>query len=59
MSEDQSDHDQSPLPDWQREILDERIAEEDANPDAGSPWHEVKQRIRAHLEPDPEYPPLP
>jgi putative addiction module component (TIGR02574 family) len=41
--------DQPPLPDWQREILDERIAEDDANPDEGSPWEEVKQRILSSL----------
>jgi putative addiction module component (TIGR02574 family) len=41
--------DQPPLPDWQREILDERIAEDDANPEAGSPWEEVKQRILSNL----------
>lgn len=35
----------SPLPEWQREILDERISEDDADPDAGSPWDEVKRRI--------------
>jgi putative addiction module component (TIGR02574 family) len=40
---------QAPLPAWQQEILDERIAEDDAEPDAGSPWEEVKQRILATL----------
>jgi putative addiction module component (TIGR02574 family) len=38
-----------PLPDWQRRLLDERIAEDDAAPDAGSPWPEVKKRILAAL----------
>ncbi len=38
-----------PLPAWQREILDECIAEDDADPDGGSPWDEVKQRILASL----------
>ena len=41
--------DQPPLLDWQREVLDERIAEDDANPDEGSPWEEVKQRILSSL----------
>lgn len=41
--------DQPSLPDWQREILDERLAEDDANPDEGSPWEEVKQRILSSL----------
>ncbi len=31
-----------PVPDWHREILDERLADVDANPDAGRPWEEVK-----------------
>lgn len=38
-----------PLTPWQREILDQRIAEDDADPDAGSPWPEVKKRILASL----------
>lgn len=33
------------LPEWQRQVLDERIAADDAQPDAGSPWGEVKKRI--------------
>lgn len=41
--------DQPALPEWQRRILDERIAADDADPDAGSPWEEVKQRILASL----------
>jgi putative addiction module component (TIGR02574 family) len=40
---------QPPLPEWQRRTLDERIASDDADPDAGSPWEEVKQRILASL----------
>jgi putative addiction module component (TIGR02574 family) len=40
---------QPALPAWQRELLDERIAEDDADPDAGSPWEEVKRRILATL----------
>lgn len=31
-----------PVPDWHREILDERLADLDANPNAGRPWEEVK-----------------
>jgi putative addiction module component (TIGR02574 family) len=40
---------QLPIPDWQKRILDERIAKDDANPDAGSSWEEVKQRILSSL----------
>jgi len=38
-----------PLPDWQRKILEERIAADDANPEEGSSWEEVKQRVLASL----------
>ncbi len=34
--------DKVPLPDWHREVLDERLADLDANPDAGRPWEEVE-----------------
>jgi putative addiction module component (TIGR02574 family) len=40
---------QPPIPDWQRRLLDERIAEDDAATEPGSPWHEVKRRILASL----------
>jgi len=39
----------SSLPEWQRSLLDERIAADDAEPDAGSPWNEVRQRILSNL----------
>lgn len=31
-----------PVPDWHQEILDERLADLEANPDAGRSWEEVK-----------------
>ena len=34
-----------PLTDEQRRILDERLEDLRQNPDAGSPWPEVKARI--------------
>ncbi len=40
---------QPSLPEWQRSLLDERIAADDAEPDAGSPWNEVRQRILSNL----------
>jgi putative addiction module component (TIGR02574 family) len=40
---------QPSIPDWQRQILDERIAGDDAEPEAGSSWQEVKQRILSSL----------
>jgi putative addiction module component (TIGR02574 family) len=35
------------LPDWQRTLLDERIAEDDAGGDSDQPWEDVKRRILA------------
>jgi putative addiction module component (TIGR02574 family) len=40
---------QPPLPDWQRSLLDEQIAADDAEPEAGSPWDEVRERILSSL----------
>ena len=31
-----------PVPDWHHEVLAERLADLDANPDAGRPWEDVK-----------------
>jgi putative addiction module component (TIGR02574 family) len=31
-----------PVPEWHREILDERLADLEARPDAGRPWEAVK-----------------
>jgi putative addiction module component (TIGR02574 family) len=33
------------IPEWHREILDERIAQADANPDSFIPWEEVRARL--------------
>ena len=35
-----------PLTDWQRDILNARIAAADANPGRGSSWEDVKARLR-------------
>ena len=34
--------DRVPVPDWHREILDERLADFQANPSASRPWEEVR-----------------
>jgi putative addiction module component (TIGR02574 family) len=34
-----------PLPEWQRRLLDERLAALEANPEEGSTWDEVEKRI--------------
>jgi putative addiction module component (TIGR02574 family) len=38
--------DQVPVPDWHREVLDERIKDFEANPDAGESWDVVRNRLR-------------
>lgn len=40
---------QVPVPAWHRAILDERLAEHEAEPDAGRPWEEVEADLRARL----------
>ena len=39
----------APITDSQREDLQRRIAEYEANPKAGSSWEEVKSRLRGRL----------
>lgn len=34
------------IPDWQKEILDERLAEAEANPDSFIPWKEALAKLR-------------
>jgi len=37
--------DRVPVPDWHREILHERLADLQANPNAGRPWEEVRAEL--------------
>lgn len=37
------------LPEWQRNVLDERIAEDDTGSDPGEAWEDVKRQILADL----------
>lgn len=37
--------DRVPVPDWHREILDERLADLETNPNAGRPWEEVRTNL--------------
>jgi putative addiction module component (TIGR02574 family) len=39
-----------PLYEWQRKLLDQRLADAEANPDAWLTWDEVKARVFASLE---------
>jgi len=49
--------DQVPVPDWHRQVLDERIAAHEADPRGDRPWEEIRDEIRSKLgrgEPDRE-----
>lgn len=37
------------MPEWHREILMERLAEHDAEPDAGRPWEQVEADLRRRV----------
>jgi putative addiction module component (TIGR02574 family) len=34
--------DRVPVPDWHREVVDERLADLEANPEDSRPWEDVK-----------------
>jgi putative addiction module component (TIGR02574 family) len=38
-----------PVPGWHREILDQRLNDLEANPDAGDNWDVVQERLRGEL----------
>ena len=40
-----ADLDRLPMPEWQREELERRLADFDADPEAGSSWEEVRARL--------------
>ena len=40
---------QVPLPDWHRQVLDERLAAHETNPIEGKPWDEVREEMRTKL----------
>lgn len=40
---------QVPVPDWHRDVLDERIRDYEANPEAGDTWDVVQERLRNKL----------
>ena len=41
--------DQVPVPDWHREVLDKRLKDFEATPDAGESWDVVRDRLRDKL----------
>jgi len=40
---------QVPIPEWHSEILDERLKDYEANPNAGESWDVVRERLRDRL----------
>lgn len=40
---------QVPVPAWHREVLDARLADYEAAPDAGRPWEQVESELRERL----------
>jgi len=38
-----------PLTEWQKQVLDKRLAAYEKNPDAGVPWEELRERLRRKL----------
>ena len=39
-----------PVPDWHREIIDERLKDLEADPDAGDSWEVVQERLRKKFD---------
>jgi len=40
---------QVPVPDWHREVIEERVKDYGANPKAGESWDVVRERLREKL----------
>jgi len=41
------------VPDWQRRLLDERLAAHDGDPSVGVPWEQVRAELQAKYRPTP------
>ncbi|HYM10724.1 MAG TPA: addiction module protein [Bryobacterales bacterium] len=41
--------DQAPVPEWQKQVLDERLAAREAHPEEARPWDDVLDEIRSKL----------
>ena len=41
--------DRVPVPEWHRQVLDERLAAHETNPEPTRPWEEVRDEIRSKL----------
>ena len=42
--------DEVPVPDWHREVIRQRMAEQQASPSEGRPWEEVRDETRDQLK---------
>lgn len=42
-----------PVPDWHRDILDERLKDLEVNPEAGDSWDVVRERLRSKFDSRP------
>lgn len=40
---------QVPVPDWHRDVIRQRLADQEATPSGGKPWEEVRDEIRNKL----------
>lgn len=38
-----------PVPQWHRDLIDERLDDLEANPEDGEPWEQVQDELRAKL----------
>ena len=45
-----SDVDSVPFPDWQKQLLDERLKDLEENPGAGIPWSQVRAGVLRKLD---------
>ena len=43
--------DQVPVPEWHRDVRNERVEDSETNPDAGESWDVVRDRLRDKLRP--------
>ncbi|MCZ6751683.1 MAG: addiction module protein [Acidobacteria bacterium] len=41
---------QVPVPDWHRQVIRQRMADQENSPSEGQPWEEVRDEIRNKLE---------
>jgi putative addiction module component (TIGR02574 family) len=44
---------EAPVPEWHREVLEERLAARETNPEPATPWVEVREKIRSKLGGEP------